>query len=140
MAKKSKFAFNFKEMAALSETIEKMGGNLEQACEDALLATHNLITPQLSAGIERHVQTGETQGSLDRAPRVQWINPTKAQVNIGFDLEAGGWPSIFLMWGTPKMKPDAALNNAAFGSKIRREVANIQRETLEAVARKLSRG
>lgn len=140
MAKKSKFAFNFKEMAVLAERIEKLGGSLEKACEEALLATHDLITPQLSKGIERHVQTGETQDSLERAPRVQWLTPTKAQVNIGFDLEAGGWPSIFLMWGTPKMKPDTALKNAAFGSKIRREVANIQRETLEAVARELSRG
>lgn len=139
MAKKSKFAFNFKEMADLAERIENMGGSLEKACEDALLATHNLITPQLSTGIARHVDTGETQDSLERTPRVVWLNPLKAQVNIGFDLADGGWPSIFLMWGTPKMAPDKSLKNAAFGPKIRREVAAIQRKTLEAVVQELSR-
>ena len=140
MAKKSKFAFNFKEFSALAERLENVGGNLEKACEDALLATHDLITPQLDSGIARHVQTGETQGSLERAPRVEWIHPMKAQVNIGFDLADGGWPSIFLMWGTPKMAPDTALKNAAFGPKIRRQVAEVQRETLEAVIRELTRG
>jgi len=140
MAKKSKFAFNFREFAELAERIERAGGKLEDVCEEALLATHDLITPQLSAGIARHVQTGETQGSLERAPRVEWITPLKAQVNIGFDLADGGWPSIFLMWGTPKMKPDTALKNAAFGPKIRRQVAEVQRETMEAVLRELTRG
>ena len=140
MAKKSKFAFNFKEFADLAERIENMGGNLEKACEEALIATHDLITPNLSSGIARHVDTGETKGSLERKPRIVWVNPHKAQVNIGFNLTEGGWPSIFLMWGTPKMAPDTALKNAAFGPKIRREVAKVQRETLEAIARELSRG
>lgn len=140
MAKKSKFAFNFKEFADLAERIENMGGNLEKACEEALIATHELITPKLSSGIARHVDTGETKGSLERKPRIVWVNPLKSQVNIGFNLTEGGWPSIFLMWGTPKMAPDTALKNAAFGPKIRREVAKVQRETLEAIARELSRG
>lgn len=138
MAKKSKFAFNFKEFSDLAERIENMGGSLEKACEDALLATHDLITPQLSTGIARHVDTGATQGSLEEAPRVVWLSPTKAQVNIGFNLAEGGWPSIFLMWGTPKMAPDTALKNAAFSPKIKREVAAIQREVLENVVRELS--
>lgn len=139
MAKKSKLAFNFKEMADLAARIENMGGSLEKACEDALHATHDLITPQLSVGIARHVETGVTQRSLVKTPRVVWLTPLKAQVNIGFDLAEGGWPSIFLMWGTPKMKPDKDLKNAAFGPKTRREVAAIQRETLEAVVQELSR-
>ena len=139
MAKKSKFAFNFKEFSDLAERIENMGGSLEKACEDALLATHDLITPQLSTGIARHVDTGVTQGSLEEAPRVVWLSPTKAQVNIGFNLAEGGWPSIFLMWGTPKMAPDTALKNAAFGPKVKREVAAIQRKVLEDVVRELSR-
>lgn len=138
MAKKSKLAFNFKEFADLAERIENVGGSLEKACEDALLATHDLITPKLASGIASHVQTGATQGSLEQAPHVTWIHPTKAQVNIGFDLAGGGWPSIFLMWGTPKMAPDTALKNAAFGPKIRREVAGIQRKVLEAVAQNLA--
>lgn len=140
MAKKSKMAFNFKEMAELAERLEKMGGSLQKICDEALKATHDYITPQLSSNIARHVDTGETQGSLDRSPRVVWVNPNKAQVNIGFDLSDGGWPSIFLMWGTPKMAPDKSLRNAAFGPKVRREVAKIQREAMEKAIAELTRG
>lgn len=139
MAKKSKFAFNFEEMAGLAASIERAGGSLEKACEDALIATHDMITSQLSTGIAQHVETGVTQGSLEKAPRIVWLDPMKAQVNIGFNLAAGGWPSIFLMWGTPKMAPDTNLKNAAFGPKVRRGVAEIQRKTLEAVVQELSR-
>ncbi len=140
MAKKSKFAFNFKEFSELAERIEAAGGKLEDVCEEALIATHDLITPQLTTGIARHVQTGVTQGSLEQAANIEWITPLKAQVNIGFDLAGGGWPSIFLMWGTPKMAPDTALKNAAFGPKIKRQVAEVQRETLQRVLRELTGG
>lgn len=139
MAKKSKYAFNFKEMEQLGARIESMGGSLEKACNDALVATHDFITPQLSSGIASHVQTGDTKGSLTRSPHVVWVSPLKAQVNIGFNLAAGGWPSIFLMWGTPKAAPDTSLKNAAFGPKVRREVARIQREALEAFVEELKR-
>lgn len=145
MAKKSKFSFNFKEMQDLAERIENMGGDLQKACDNALRATHEYITPQLSAGIARHHSTGDTEGSLERAPRVEWVTPLKAQVKIGFNLSDGGLPSIFLMWGTPKRKAsempvDTALKNAAFGPKVKREVARLQREALEAVLQELKKG
>ena len=140
MAKKSKFAFRFDEMYDLAARIEKAGGNLQQAADKALRDTHDYITPQLSTAIARHVQTGETRDALVQTPKVEWITPLKAQVNIGFDLGAGGWPSIFLMWGTPKMAPDIKLRKAAFGPSVKREVARIQREALEAFLQTLTRG
>lgn len=140
MAKKSKFAFRFDEMLDLADRIEKAGGDLQQAADKALRDTHDYITPQLSTGIARHVATGDTRDSLVRTPKVEWITPLKAQVNIGFDLGDGGWPSIFLMWGTPKMLPDLKLRKAAFGPGVKREVARIQREALEAFLQTLTRG
>lgn len=140
MAKKSKFAFRFDEMYDLADRIEKAGGNLQQAADKALRDTHDYITPQLSTGIARHVATGDTKDSLVESPKVEWITPLKAQVNIGFDFGEGGWPSIFLMWGTPKMAPDVKLRKAAFGPGVKREVARIQREALEAFLQTLTRG
>lgn len=136
MAKKSKFAFNFDEFARLAERIENLGGDLQKAADESLKASHDIITPGLSQGIARHVDTGATQGSLQSAPRVMWETPLKAHVDIGFDLSKG-WPSIFLMWGTPKMKADTALKNAAFGPRVKREVADAQRKALEAVVKRL---
>lgn len=144
MAKRSKYSFNFEEMEALAAKIEKMGGNLEEAVEEALQVTHDLITPKLATGIKRHHSSGDTEESLDRAPAVTWKTPLVAQVNIGFDLADGGLPSIFLMWGTPRRKAsempvDKALKNAAFGPAVKREVAKLQREALEAYLQKTLR-
>lgn len=139
MAKKSKFAFRFDEMMDLSAKIEKIGGNIQEAAEEALRQTHDYITPKLSSGISVHVQTGETRDSLDKTPAVVWENPLLAKVHIGFGLNSGGWPSIFLMWGTPKMPPDLTLQKAAFGPAVKREVAKIQREALEAYLQKMLR-
>lgn len=138
-SKKSKFAFRFDEMADLATKIEAAGGDLQKAADSALKATHGYITPQLNRGISRHVQTGETKGSLEKKARVTWVHPMLARVEVGFDLMDGGLPSIFLMWGTPKMKPDKNLRRAAFGPKVRREVAQIQREALEKVLERLGR-
>lgn len=137
MGKRSKFALNFKEMYTLAEKIEAAGGDLQKAADSALKATHGLITPKLGGGIARHKQTGATGGSLERSARVEWESPLKAHVDIGFDLGGGGLPSIFLMWGTPKMAPDVALRKAAFGAKITREVQEIQRQALEKVLKRL---
>lgn len=139
MAKKSKFAFRFDEALDLAARIEAAGGNIQEAADKALRDTHDFITPQLSTGIARHVDTGATSGSLVRSPKVEWISPFKAQVNIGFDLSEG-WPSIFLMWGTPKMAPDVKLRKAAFGPAVKRGVAEIQREALEAFLQTLTKG
>lgn len=140
MAKKSKLAFNFDEMAGLAEKLEKAGGNLQAAADRALKATHDYITPNLSAGIQRHVQTGDTKGSLDKQGGVVWESPLKAHINIGFNLKEGGLPSIFLMWGTPKMRPDTKLKSAAFGAKVTREVAAIQRQEMEKALQEITRG
>lgn len=140
MAKKSKLAFNFDEMAELAEKLEKAGGNLQEAADRALKATHAHITPNLATGIARHVQTGDTKESLDKRGGVVWESPLKAHVNIGFSIADGGLPSIFLMWGTPKMKKDAKLKNAAFGAKVRREVAEIQRREMEKALEEITGG
>lgn len=145
MGKRSKYSLNFKEFEELAYRIGEMGGNLQEACDKALKDTHEYITPQLSSGIARHDLTGDTGKSLERGPHVVWENPLKAKVSIGFNLEEGGVPSIFLMWGTPKRKAgempvDTAFKNAAFGPKVKREVAKLQREALEAVVESLKRG
>lgn len=138
--KKSRFSFQFDEMEELASKIEAAGGDLQKAADSALKATHGYITPRLKSGISRHIQTGETKGSLVHAANVVWETPLKARVGIGFDLPGGGWPSIFLMWGTPKMQPDSDLRNAAYSPKVHRDVAKIQREALETVLQRLARG
>lgn len=144
--KKSKFAFNFEEMDVLAEKLEKAGGSIHDAADRALKATHAYMTPNLASEIRRHKRTGDTAQSLDRRGGVVWENSLKAHVNIGFNMEDGGVPSIFLMWGTPKhgrhpgMTADTKLKNAAFGAKVKRDVAAIQREEMEKALQEIAGG
>lgn len=140
MAKKSKFAFNFEEMDSLVDKLNNAGGSMQEAADAALKATHAYITPNLESGINRHIQSGDTKRSLDDDGGVKWVNPIKARVDVGFNIKKGGLPSVFLMWGTPKMRPDSRLKNAAFGAKTKREVAAIQREEMEKAIQKALRG
>lgn len=143
--KKSKWAFRFDEMTELAEKLENMGGDLQKACDTALKSTHEYITPNLASNIARHHYSGATERSLEKTPQVEWITPLHARVNVGFNLDKGGLPSVFLMWGTPKrraskMPVDKMLKKAAFGSGVKREVAKLQREALEAAVEALKRG
>ena len=40
--------------------------------------------------------------------------------------KVGGLPSIFLMYGTPRMKKDSKVYNAVYGKKTMDEVSMIQ--------------
>lgn len=142
MAKKgkhsrSKFYFNYDAMDDLIEKLDKAGGNLPDTVDRTLKAAHGYITPGLKSGIKRHNVTGDTEKSLQTTGKVVWETPLRAHIRIGFKIGDGGLPSIFLMWGTPKhgrhpgISADTKLKNAAFGAKVKREVAAIQREEFE---------
>ena len=69
----------------------------------------------------------ETARSLKRTAAVEW-NGTVAEIGIGFKISQGGLPSIFLMYGTPKIQPDKNLYAAIYGSKTKKEVKTIQED------------
>ena len=52
-------------------------------------------------------------------------------IPIGFDIDNGGLPSIWLMYGTPKQAPDKALYEAIFGRKTAGEIARVQRQVIK---------
>lgn len=128
---KSKFAFDFSEMQKLAETIKQMGGNITDAADEALNDTAKYITGNLAAAWPRHNRTGATGSAFMEHPSVKWERPGEAYVDIGFVMDAGGWPSIFVMWGTPKMRPDISLKNAAFGLGTVLHVREIQYQALQ---------
>lgn len=140
MAKKSRFAFDFSEVVELMQTIGEIGGNIKEAAEDTLNETADFITQGLEATWPGHNRTGATGSTLDSAPRVTWKNEWTAEVNIGFHMNAGGWPSIFIMWGTPKHRADIALQNAAFGLKTTLQVREMQYQSLQRYIDKYMRG
>ena len=126
----AKLGIEFDGFEKLIQKLEEVEGAAEQATENALVATHELVTRNLQAAIAPHRRTGETEESLKRNAEVTWVGTT-AEVEVGFDIENGGLPSVFLMNGTkvngtPRVKPDPKFKNAIYGAKTKKEIAELQ--------------
>lgn len=142
---RAKLKLEFEGMQELTKAINDAGGNVQEAADRALKATHAYITPKLESRMALHHQTGETVGSLQKTADIEWEGTSKASVKVGFKIRDGGLPSIFLMWGTPKRKKskmprDVVLYTAAFGQSTKQEVAAIQQQEMEKALREITRG
>lgn len=101
-----------------------------KAIGQALRETHKTVTPKLHAEMQKHNKTGIVERSIVDTPRVT-IEGDYITMPIGFDIDNGGLPSIWLMYGTPKQAPDKALYEAIFGRKTAAEIAKVQRAAIK---------
>lgn len=83
--------------------------------------------------------TGDTKKSIDKDNSVNWIGGL-GEMKVGFKFKESGLKSIFLMYGTPRMKPVAGLKNAIYGRKIQKEIAELQEEELFKVVKEIMEG
>ena len=136
MANKTRIEFEgFEEVIA---RLTKLDGDVRGVTEKALRETHKVITKKAEAAIAPHKQTGDTEKSLKRNAEIEWAG-TLASVETGFSIRQGGLPSIFLMYGTPRMKKDQNLYNAFFGNKTRKEVMELQEKLFYDEIRRLDK-
>lgn len=120
----------------LAYQIDKAGGNLKEAVDFALTETAGLVQRKVnqaslpytkdSKGLKGYA-TGEMFNALRKDDHVRWVTPTIAEVHAGFNLnESGGWHSIFVMYGTPKIAKDQKLYNSIKGTQIQHSIALLQ--------------
>lgn len=139
MAKKMRLQFSgFEEMA---ERLDKLGGDLKKTTEKALEATHDYITPKVEQAFKEHdiKYSHETGKSIIKNGAVEW-NGAIASIGVGFKVSNGGLPSIFLMYGTPRIPADTDLFNSVYGSKTKREVKALQEQIFTEAIKKQYEG
>lgn len=135
----SKIEMQFDGMDAIIRQLEQLEVDVRQTVTDALQEAGQLVTEQARAAIQPHGRTGKTEASLRENPTVEWAG-TEAAVNVGFDINNGGLPSIFLMYGTPRMKKDIKLYNAVYGAETKKKIEQIERDALNAAVEKAMQG
>ena len=93
----------------LLKKIEKAGGNVEKACEDALRASVQAPKQEMLEYIQQHHLTGQTEDSF-----VEEIKNEKGKIycEVGFSIRRGGIAALFLNLGTPKIKPSFFIDDA----------------------------
>lgn len=135
-AARNRIGIELKDLESWAERLEKAGGKIEKVAEKCLVAAHETVTPAIQKDMKRHRRTGKTEAAILTEADVTWEG-TRASVPVGFNIKEGGLPSIFLMYGTPRMKKDAKLYNDIYGSKIKKEIAKRQEEIFRDAMLKL---
>ena len=134
---KNKFGIQFEGFKELMAELDAVSGDLKGVTEKALQASHKIVTPALNADMQKHRRSGATAKSIIENDHVNWDGMT-ASIDIGFDLKDGGLASIFLMYGTPRMKKDTQLYNDIYGSATRKKIAEVQEKIIhDAIMEKL---
>ena len=139
MAKKNKLSIDFKAFADRAEILDKLGGNLKGTVDQILTESKALVNDSLHAEMIKHHRSGHTEASIRDDARVEWEGLT-ARINVGFDIANGGLPSIFLMYGTPRMQKDQRLYNAVYGSTTKKKIKKLQTEMFDEAIKKAMGG
>lgn len=139
MAKKT-IGLDYSEFSILTKQLEAMNGDIKKTTELALKKSQRYVHQKLGQEMNKHNQTFQTVKSLVDNPSVTWVGGTKAEIPVGFSIREGGLASIFLMYGTPRMKKDTALYNAIYGNKTNDELVALQSEVFFEEIGKLTGG
>lgn len=121
MARKQMISIDFKNFSDYAEKIDKLGLNLKSVFSKAMEEAAEKVQQDTIAAIQPvnlpdkgRYSTGDTLNSVIRDPKTKWEGSV-GEIPLGFDKTkpgAGGW----LITGTPKMRPDYALEKI-YGTK-----------------------
>ena len=130
----ARLTLDFKGFDEVLKKLNALEANIKPIAEEALIKTHEIVTkkaedamadPNLPA--RGKYSTGDTKLSLKRDTQIKW-NGTEASIPVGFNIKKGGLPSIFLMYGTPRMVKVQPLYDAFWGDETEGEILNTQKQ------------
>lgn len=143
---RNRIGLQFKELDAYMSKLDELGNGkaMKRGVEAALKASKQHVNPLIEKSMANLpaggiYSTGDTKKSIDKDMSVEWQGMT-ASIKVGFDFSKSGLTSIFLMYGTPRMKPVSGLKSAVYGSKTQKELATIQEEALQKVILRIMEG
>lgn len=135
----NKMSMETKGLDELLARIDGAGGDMKEAVTKALVEAKEAVTPEIESAIRAHRRTGNTEASLDTDMTVDWAGPY-GSIDIGFHIRQGGLPSIFLMYGTPRIQPDKKLYDSIYGAKTRKKAQEAQQKALQEFLAKIAGG
>lgn len=130
--KTSKCKVTFTGYEEILQDIEKLGGDMPQIIEKAVMKSGEIATQEYLNIIDKHRYSGLTEDSIKNNLNVK-NEGKRITLQTGFDIDRGGIASIWLDRGTPVQKP------VKFIQKIKRNKAVKEAidDTLEKEVKKL---
>lgn len=134
--RKNYIAVDFSAFAEYVEKLDRLGADLKDIIGDAMEEAAKQVQEDTADAVESanlpaggQYSDGETRASIVRDVAPKWSGSV-GEVHLGFDKSkpgAGG----FLITGTPKMAPDAALAEMYSGRKYQRQINKMIEERLQ---------
>lgn len=127
---------NLIEMTGVSDLLKKIEaaeGRVDAAIKKAVDNSLEYVGMKMQLFMMEHKDTGDTYASYEQI--MTSIQENKVEAMVGYNVDNGGLPAIFLDVGTPKRKPYffryyAIQNNTG-------TIQQIQRNTLEEILKGL---
>ena len=116
-------------MKELLNKIEDAGGKVDEAVAKAVNNSLEQVGMKMQLFMLEHRETGDTYQSYEQI--MARIKDNKVEAMVGYNVEKGGLPSIFLDVGTPKQTPYFFRYYAVENS--REQIKQIQRATLNEI-------
>ena len=102
----------------------------------ALEKTHEIVTEKALEAMKKEnlpakgkFSSGATEASVYREAKVYGVGEALV-VDVGFSISSGGLASIFLLYGTPRMKKSQKLYDAFFSNATKSEVLTAQEQII----------
>lgn len=141
------------DMEDMVKNLEKAGADVRESIGAMLRESKKLVTDALVRDTVKENypaqgkysrEKGGLAESIDRDESVVWDGYT-AEIKVGYDFSKSGMESIMLMYGTkkngtPRTKKAAKLYDDIYGSKIRKQIAEIQQKKLDEILEKAVKG
>lgn len=132
----AKMQLEFEGFTEAIARLTKLEGNVKKTTEEALRQSERIARKKAGAAMSPHNHTFRTIRTLKHDQNIEWAGTT-ASIEVGFDIHNGGLASIFLMYGTPRIKKDQKLYDAFYGNQTKKEIQNLQEEIFMREIRKL---
>ena len=146
MAKKNRVGLQFSGFRELAEKLDELEGDLKKTTENALRGSKAIVSSGLKEAARESnypahgkYSRGGTPESIDVSNDVEWSG-TLGEIHVGFDFKKSGLKSIFLMYGTPRMKKVQEMYDAVYGNKTKAQIRKIQKETFQQAIKKKMEG
>lgn len=148
MARKNRVTIDFAGFNDYIAKLDELGSDasMKQGVDVGLKTSKQYVNQQLQTSIQKSnlpakgkYSKGDTEKSINKNFNVEWQGLT-CETKVGFDFSKSGLTSVFLMYGTPKMKPVAGLYDAVYGKKTKSKIKALQKEAIQKVIQRKMEG
>ena len=142
--RRNRLSIDFSAFSGLLEKLEEVEGDVKEVVTTALDDAGEDIGVRTKEAMDvanlpasGKYSRGETEKSVIMNPQTEWVSTSAAEIGVGFDKLKPGVGSL-LITGTPRMRPDYALEKIYVNKKYQKQVMTQIGDTIsEAIKEKM---